>query len=225
LLLVWPIELSYQLQGDTIVGILAGRQLRTDRGHLHQVRRWVARRLGDTRHEQRVMRIAARLFDLTAPLHGLGRRHRKLLKLGALLHDVGRLQGSVKHHVRGAHMVLRERGLRLTASQRTAAAFMTRYHRGRLAGWMDRPAEDPARRQMLILLGLLRAADALDCRAMMPPALAIRLREDRVRVCCHTDEDPQQARSAFNRRKKFRLLERMLKVRVKVRVCGRQAGW
>jgi exopolyphosphatase/pppGpp-phosphohydrolase len=194
--------------------------LSADRSQLHDIRRWVGHRLGDTRHEQRVMAHAARLFDLTAPLHGLGRRHRRLLKLGALLHDVGRLHGADKHHLRGARMVLRGRGLRLTAAQRSAAAFLTRYHRGRLPGWSGNLAEvkDKSRREMLMLLGLLRAADALDYRGLTAPTVALRLSDDRLRIFCHTDEDQDDARRAFDRRKKFRLLERMLNLRVRVQI-------
>ncbi len=196
------------------------RHLRTDVSHLRQIRRWVARRLENTRHEQRVMGVAVRLFDLTVPLHGLSRRHRKLLKIGALLHDVGRYGGAEKHHMRGARMILRGRGLRLTTTQRGAAAFMARYHRGQLPAWSDAGSnvKDRLRREMLILLGLLRAADALDCRDLAPSTLVIRLREGRLRIWCHTDEDYETARQAFDRRKKFRLLERTLKLRVRVQI-------
>jgi exopolyphosphatase/guanosine-5'-triphosphate,3'-diphosphate pyrophosphatase len=187
---------------------------------LHDIHRWVRHRLGDTRHEQRVTAIAARLFDLTAPLHGLGRRHRRLLKLGALLHDVGRRDGAADHHRRGARMILRGRGLWLTESQRSAAAFLARYHRGRLPYWGEDPSEvkNKSRRQMLMLLGLLRAADALDYRALTPPTLTMRLRGDRLSIACHTDTDPDKARRAFDRRKKFRLLERLLNLRVRVQI-------
>src|SRR5581483_11298394 len=40
--------------------------------------------------EQRVSEIAQKLFDLTWPLHGLGCRERRLLRLAAFVHDVGR---------------------------------------------------------------------------------------------------------------------------------------
>lgn len=55
---------------------------------------WASAHLGDIRHERRVVAIASRLADITLPLHDLTRADLRLLKMAALVHDVGR---SVDH--------------------------------------------------------------------------------------------------------------------------------
>ena len=69
-------------------------------------RRWVARRLGDVAHEDAVAAAAATLFDLTRPLHALNRADRRLLRLGAMVHDVGRCVCNDEHPAEGARMLL-----------------------------------------------------------------------------------------------------------------------
>jgi exopolyphosphatase/guanosine-5'-triphosphate,3'-diphosphate pyrophosphatase len=187
---------------------------------LQQIRQWVGRRLGDTRHEQRVMRIAVRLFDLTAVRHGLDRAHRRILKLGALLHDVGRCYGSGKHHTRGARLVLQATGLPLRPQERRAVAYLTRYHRravpeGDPEGLLGQDDDLPAIR---MLLALLRAADTLDSRRLTPPGLAICLRGRRLRIRCYVRNRWRQAQRAFQRRRKFRLLAQTLALSVRIQL-------
>ena len=131
---------------------------------LGEVRRYVHHSLGDLRHERRVLAIASRLFDLTQPLHQLSNGHRRLLQLGALLHDVGRCHGDRRHHIRGSRMVLASHTLQLADEEREIAAYLTRFHRGRLPRWGEGldDASDENYRQAMVLLALLRAADSLD---------------------------------------------------------------
>src|SRR6266567_739746 len=56
---------------------------------LRPIAHWVSRRLDQgIEHEQRVVRIASTLFDLTADLHQLNAGDRNLLRAAALVHDV-----------------------------------------------------------------------------------------------------------------------------------------
>jgi len=93
---------------------------------------WVSQRLGGSGHERRVASVAATLFDLAAPLHGLtSLADRRLLQLAALVHDVGRCAGKPGHPAAGAAMVLSdEAALPLTAAERRAVAYLTLHHRG-----------------------------------------------------------------------------------------------
>src|SRR5215218_8220822 len=70
------------------------------------VEKWVRRRLGQVGHELRVAEIASTVFDLTGPLHALDRADARLLRLAALVHDVGRSVDQAEHPVHGAGMVL-----------------------------------------------------------------------------------------------------------------------
>ncbi len=199
--------------------VIAQPQQHLFKARLGRVRQWVALRLGDTRHEQRVMQIALGIFNLTAHLHGLDAPHRRMLKLAALLHDVGRTHGAQKHHIHGSRMVRKSRTLNLRPSERLAVAYLARHHRGRLPDarkqWRYPKLENP--RTMQWLLAILRAADALDSRNFATPALSIRLKADRLRVRCYV-HDVNEAQSALVRPKKFRPLEELLGVNVAVQL-------
>src|SRR4051794_21327836 len=93
-------------------------------------RRWVNRHLGTTRHEDRVIAIATNLFDLTLPLHGLTRASRRLLRLGAIVHDVGRCISKKAHPSDGAAMLAADATLPLAPAERRALAYFTLHHRG-----------------------------------------------------------------------------------------------
>jgi exopolyphosphatase/guanosine-5'-triphosphate,3'-diphosphate pyrophosphatase len=196
------------------------------------VTRWVARRLGAVTHERQVAAVASSLFDLTRPLHNMGVADRRLLRLGALVHDVGRAVNKAEHPAIGADMVLGAGdALALTATERRRLAYLTAHHKGDVpAAGTDAilcPTDDPGR--MLRLLALLRAADALDSRSLETPrlvfALGGSLRELPVelRVHCYLQSDTPKARKVYRRRKKFRLLEDVLNCRVEIDIAHAHA--
>ncbi|MGE5610723.1 MAG: HD domain-containing protein [Bacillota bacterium] len=187
---------------------------------LMAVRRWAGEHLGDVKHEQRVMQVAVHLFDLTAHLHGLGSQHRRLLKLGALLHDVGRYQEAKKHHVTGAKLILNSRTLPLNGTERQVAAYLARYHRGEVPAAVSATylPEGMSVTELQLLLAILRAADTLDNRRLQQPTLILRLKGRRLRIKCWVDGQWRRARRVFQRRRKFKMLRQMLNVRVKVQV-------
>jgi len=163
------------------------------------------------------MRIAAGIFHLTSNTHGLDHGHLRILKFAALLHDVGRLHGADEHHARGAQLVLEGRTLELDASERLAVAYLTWYHRGAVVS----PRKDRRfaglrqPRAMRVLLAILRAADALDSRKFETPAVALERKGDRLRIRCYVD-DVTRAEDVLGRKKKYRMLEEELGVRLEV---------
>lgn len=193
------------------------RQLFTTR--LGRLRTWVSGRLGDSRHEQRVMQIAVALFDLTAKSHDLEPRHCRYLELACLVHDIGRVRSVDKHNLHGARMLLDDTVPHLRASERPILAHLTRYHRGPLPDWRDDWADPDLEspRSMHLLLALLRAADALDSRNFTTPALSIRLKQDRIRIRCYVDDLPR-AEECFLKKRKYRLLEELLGLRIQVQL-------
>jgi exopolyphosphatase/pppGpp-phosphohydrolase len=192
------------------------------------VEKWVRRRLGQTVHELRVAEIAATVFDLTAPLHGLDGSSLRLLRLAALVHDVGRCEDEAAHPATGAAMVLADESLPLTAAERRALAYLTLYHRGAVPdpGRDDvlHPEDDADR--MVKLLALLRCADGLDSRSLESPRLVFALiaGADRplLQVTCYLHSDAEKVRRVYLRRKKFRLLEQTLGCRVEIGVAQAQ---
>lgn len=202
------------------------------------VERWVARRLGAVDHERRVEEIATRLFHLTRPLHRLGPDDLRLLRLAAVVHDVGRAVCDDTHPDEGARMVLADAYLPLTPTDRRHLAYLTLYHRGTVpAAGRDAVlgrADDADRLRRV--LALLRAADALDSRSLQSPRLVFALvaprptarngagrRDRRLRVTCYLHEDCAKARRVYRRRKKFRLLEELLGCRVEIDIALAEA--
>lgn len=190
--------------------------------------RWARSHLGGLRHEKRVLAIARSLFGLTVPLHGLGRRERRLLCVAALLHDVGRCQGPRRHHVRGARLILGDERLPLEDAERRAVAYLTRYHRGRASAERENDILRPGdgRRTLRVLLALLRTADALDNRRCPARSLTVRRQDDRLVICCRVRPDHHTRMTrVLSRGKKFSLLRDTLGLRVTVRVEDTSIGW
>lgn len=182
--------------------------------------RWAARRLGRIDHERRVAAIATTLLDLTAPFHGLGAFERRTLRLACLLHDVGRSVDRKSHPAKGARMIARDTRLPLSAAERRCICYLTRYHRGAVPEkgydeWLD-PCDD--RKAIRRTLALLRAADALDNRNIVPPRIVLAMKGRRIVVTCYVDEDHPKARRVYTRRKKYRLLEEALGCRIEVHI-------
>jgi len=191
----------------------------------HAVEKWVLRQLGSIDHERRVKEIASKLFDLTWPLHGLGRAERRLLSLAAAVHDVGRSIDDDTHPQQGADMLVEADHLPLSSSQRRALAYLTRYHRGKVP---DCGADEVLRRTddheaLRMTLALLRAADSLDSRQIASPRLVFALLDRRLFITCYLDSDTPKARKVYSRRKKFRLLEELLDCRVDVQIAHAHA--
>ena len=194
------------------------------RAQLDAVEKWVRRRMGRVEHEQRVAEIGATVFELTRPLHSLARGDARLLRLAAMVHDVGRSVDEAEHPLRGAAMVLSDESLPLAPAERRSLAYLTLYHRGAVPASGDddvlHPTDDHGR--MLKLLGMLRCADGLDSRSLESPRLVFALAADGavpgrlLRVTCYLQTDSEKVRRVYGRRKKFRLLEESLGCRVEV---------
>ncbi len=116
-------------------------------------------------HAEQVARLASRLFDQLADLHGLGGNYKELLTYAALLHDVGYLISQRGHH-KHAYYLIRNGELKgFTDQEIEIIANIARYHR------RDRPKkyhysyqhiEPEHRRPVKKLATLLRIANALD---------------------------------------------------------------
>ncbi len=178
--------------------------------------RWVHRRLGSVGHESRVLVLAEQLYRLTHVKHRLGRFDRRMLRLGALVHDVGRAVCDRRHPQIGCEMLLVDRLLPLSDLERRCLAYLTRHHRGAVpeVGYDDILKPTDPRRAMRQVLAILRAADALDGRQHDAPAVRFKLRDGKLKIRCHLATDCRRAKKFFSRRKKFRLLEELLGVKV-----------
>ncbi|MCB9507177.1 MAG: Ppx/GppA family phosphatase [Myxococcales bacterium] len=116
-------------------------------------------------HVEQVARLATRLFDELAPLHGLGAPARDLLEYAALLHDVGHAIGGSAHHKHTLYIVQNAELAGFSERERLIVANIARYHRRSV----PRPRhpeferlDKPDRDLVIALSTLLRVANALD---------------------------------------------------------------
>ena len=187
--------------------------------------RWVQRRLGKIGHERRVTAIATTLFDLLDDLHDLSSAHRRLLRLGCVVHDVGRQVEERRHPAIGAEMIKNDTWLPLNAQDRRRLCYLTRYHRGAVpeVGFDGILLSGDSRKAMRRILALLRAADTLDNRNITPPRIVIARKGRKIRVTCFIETDCAKSKRVFSRRKKFRLLEDLLDCKVEVEIKQAEA--
>jgi len=119
----------------------------------------------DMRHAEQSRTLATRLFDHLANEHRLGPRHRLLLEVAAILHEVGTFVSSRAHHKHSYYLIANSEILGITQDELALVANIARYHR------RSRPKPShpdyitlPRERRMIVnkLAALLRVADALD---------------------------------------------------------------
>jgi exopolyphosphatase/pppGpp-phosphohydrolase len=192
--------------------------------------RWVSGHLGRVDHERRVAQIATQLFDLTRPLHDLEESDLRMLRFGALIHDVGRSVDKKTHPAQGARLVLADRSLPFSTVERRVLAYLTLYHKGSVpeAGRDEVLSQGDEPGRWRLVLGLLRAADALDSRSLESPRLVFNLSggslsRPTLSITCYLSEDSAKARRTYRRRKKFRLLDELLGCRTRVGVASAEA--
>lgn len=180
----------------------------------------------ESRHSQHVARLALRLFDDLADLHGLDRQARDLLHYAGLLHDVGAVIGYDGH---GSHSyyIIRNGNLRgLAADEIAIVANVARYHgkprpRKRDDGFGALSAGQ--RRTVEWLAALLRIAEGLDrSHYQLIPDLRVRRRGRDVDIVVETRGDARL--ELWAARHRTELLERLADGRVRIVQAERAAA-
>ena len=133
--------------------------------HLKAVMRLAKSCKYEAGHTHQVTRLALQLFDELQSLHGLGAEERFWLQCGALLHDIGWIEGQQGHHKTALRIILTTPVLTFDTRERFIIGSIARYHRKALPDEKhDHFATlKPAERQVVrVLAGILRVADGLD---------------------------------------------------------------
>ena len=180
----------------------------------------LGRRLGfEEEHCRQDARLAVKLFDLTAGLHGLEDEYRDLLYCAGLLHDIGYVEGYWGHHKTAYRLIMKAELPGLTERERRIVANVARYHRGARPKKTHKgyAALDPDDREVVTMLGaILRLADGLD-RSHMDAVrdLDVRLEGDRLLIL--TDCPRGCSSEVWAGEKKGRFFGDVFGVRVDVR--------
>jgi exopolyphosphatase/pppGpp-phosphohydrolase len=119
----------------------------------------------EAEHSHQVTRLALMLFDQLRPLHGLSGQRRFRLTCGALLHDIGWIEGGRAHHKTSLRLILESPLLPWNLRHRLIIGSIARYHRKALPDLKhDHFAQlsRADREDVRILSAILRVADGLD---------------------------------------------------------------
>lgn len=119
----------------------------------------------DRAHAQQVRKLAISLFDQLQQLHKLSRHDRLLLKVAAILHEVGTFISPRAHHRHGQYIILNSEIFGLSRKDVEIIGMLARYHRHGAPTMEDHSyaeLEQPDRLRMQKLAALLRVADALE---------------------------------------------------------------
>ncbi len=98
-------------------------------GILHSAYAMAARYCVDLEHARVTSEIAVRLFDYLQNDHGLQRRHRFLLQIAAILHEVGGFISPSAHHKHSYYIIANSEIFGLTRAETEIIAHVARYHR------------------------------------------------------------------------------------------------
>jgi len=119
----------------------------------------------DERHGTQVADLSVRLFRELQSEHQLGVRHERLLRLAAILHEVGLFINSRSHHKHSMYIILNSDLFGMSRSDMNVIALIARYHRRAAPqpyheGYTLLSRDD----RMIVskLSAILRVADALD---------------------------------------------------------------
>ncbi len=118
----------------------------------------------DLDHADGVANVAVRLFDLFQPDHGLDGRQRLLLRVAALLHEVGGFVSSRSHHKHSEYLIANSEIFGLNRNEIAMVAQVARYHRRSVPRSSHLSYMALARESRVIvnkLAALLRVADAV----------------------------------------------------------------
>jgi exopolyphosphatase / guanosine-5'-triphosphate,3'-diphosphate pyrophosphatase len=149
-------ELARQVRGEEDQALVEGV--------VHSAMAMVEKYRVDAAHAQNVTDVAVRLFDELQADHGLGPRHRLLLRVAALLHEVGSFVSNLAHHKHSYYLIVNSEIYGLNRDDIEIVAHIARYHRrsGPKPSHLEYIALPRESRVVVSkLAAILRVADAL----------------------------------------------------------------
>jgi len=164
-------------------------------------------------HTHQVTRLALKLFDELQPIHHLGAEERFWLNAGALLHDIGWIEGQKGHHKTALRTILHTSILSFVNGKRLIIGSIARYHRGAMPKKKHGhfAALNPWQRHIVTTLAaILRVADGLDrSHQSLVHDLSCEITKKQILIKCSASR-PAEIEHMFGL-KKGQLLEKVFK--------------
>lgn len=161
----------------------------------------------DEPHARLVESNAMQIFDDTLDLHGMDNHDRLLLRLSAIMHDVGKYI-AVSGHTKHSYYITKSSGIYgLSEEDILKLALVTRYHSGKLPSLYDesyKSLSSIGRVQVSKLVAILRIADALDKgHSQKLNVTGIKVRDTRITIKCTTTQNVALEEWSFYERSHF----------------------
>ncbi len=119
----------------------------------------------DSAHAIHVSRLACRIFDDLRELHQLGQRFQVILKMAAILHEIGIFVSARSYHKHSLYLIRNAEFFGISAKDVELVALVARYHRRATPQPNHDGYSDLSRKQRVAvtkLAAMLRIAKALD---------------------------------------------------------------
>lgn len=133
-------------------------------GVIQAARALAERYRADMGHADVTAELSVRLFDHLKPDHALGHRYRLLLRVAALLHEVGGFVSPMAHHKHSYYLISNSEIFGLTRQEMQVIALVARYHRRSPPKTSHTEYTTMSRESRVIvnkLAAILRVADSL----------------------------------------------------------------
>jgi exopolyphosphatase/guanosine-5'-triphosphate,3'-diphosphate pyrophosphatase len=143
----------------------------------------------DENHSSHVANHCMTLFDALSKEHGMNRRHRIMLEIAAILHDVGTYIKASGHQKHGQYIIANSEIFGLHNDELNIIANVVNYHRGEPPSQSDIEYVKLQREERVLVLkmaSILRIADALD-RGHSQQIKNIKVERRRETIVLHMD--------------------------------------
>lgn len=134
----------------------------------------------DTAHSGAVEELSLQIFDAMASMLGMGRRHRLILQVAAILHDIGKFVSLRRHYFYSYRLILSSDILGFTEREKEVVANVAHYHSKGVPSNADANFARLERTDKITvakLAAMIRLADAVDRSHLQKSSCHILLKE------------------------------------------------
>ncbi len=158
-------------------------------------------------HSQTVEKYAIKLFDVLEPIHQLSKRHRLLLQVAAILHDIGKYVNIKKHYLHSYNIIKGSEIIGLTSRELDIVSRIAYFHSAQdleIDDYSSQLENIPDKILITKMLAILRLADALDvAHESKLGDIEINLKGNRLSITTHSPKETLLEEWALKRKDNF----------------------